>query len=573
MTNKYTQTYFNQLLERYILTVIYKEQKIIDEMAETSPEILIVPHLHKFNYIITDSFSPTETDAELIEIYETYTKFGYNIEKIIELSLPVWHKYKAISDKEKRANPINQNTSPLTEADKQDIVNADILYSLFIDEAVYNSFTHVLLAPLLWGKVNDIQYIKHYIMLIHQCKSEGLLNDFTNVPLGDEFVEEDAKVDFYVRCFFGKKDIFANEDIYVACKNECTELIKEMFYGAETKNRDEYAIIIDTILEKYEKISDDLQPKPIIENKKLVHIMDEEYVPRIQEPDQTQYSIMESSTIYELDFDKDGKRECHKFFIRYEALKTLREYRYENKSVDEMMEEMEDFYTKLKIPNPPIYTVTSLLNKKHEMKVYQLPHDQEQKKEIQHPYSLLWLKNNKTAFVQLVYGLFYAKKIGLKWGKQEISQMVISFSEITSFVLGNSWQTNHSTSITKRSKDYEAEVFLKIKTAYQSDRKNFPSNNSYTIPDSEIEASNLVCWGSENELIQFVYGLYYAKFVDLQKEKGDLPLMIFIFAKLPNVELSTTCIEDSIHDMLFWNEVQQGYRTYREEMKDKNEIG
>lgn len=73
-------------------------------------------------------------------------------------------------------------------------------------------------------------------------------------------------------------------------------------------------------------------------------------------------------------------------------------------------------------------------------------------------------KENKTEFVQLVYGMYEAGLINS--GKGEITKIVEELSVMFGVDLGKNWQSNHSSSIHKSNKGYSPEVFDKIKQAY-----------------------------------------------------------------------------------------------------------
>ncbi|MBI2722211.1 MAG: RteC domain-containing protein [Bacteroidetes bacterium] len=83
-------------------------------------------------------------------------------------------------------------------------------------------------------------------------------------------------------------------------------------------------------------------------------------------------------------------------------------------------------------------------------------------------YEIKWTgkKDNKNEFVQLVYGLHKAGLINQ--GKGEITKIVESLAEAFKIELGKGWQANHSSSIHKANKDYEAPVFAKIREAYKT---------------------------------------------------------------------------------------------------------
>lgn len=74
-------------------------------------------------------------------------------------------------------------------------------------------------------------------------------------------------------------------------------------------------------------------------------------------------------------------------------------------------------------------------------------------------------KDNKTEFVQLIYGLHEAGFINN--GKGEITNIVKSLAEVFDLNLGNNWQTNHSKSYHKANSNYEPLIFHKIQLAYK----------------------------------------------------------------------------------------------------------
>lgn len=82
-------------------------------------------------------------------------------------------------------------------------------------------------------------------------------------------------------------------------------------------------------------------------------------------------------------------------------------------------------------------------------------------------YPVKWTskKDNKTEFVQLIYGLHKAGLINE--GKGEITKIVESLAEVFKIDLGKGWQANHSSSIHKAKNNYEPAIFENIKAAYK----------------------------------------------------------------------------------------------------------
>ena len=80
---------------------------------------------------------------------------------------------------------------------------------------------------------------------------------------------------------------------------------------------------------------------------------------------------------------------------------------------------------------------------------------------------LQWNGTNETEFVQFVYGLFHAGKIGMTEGENEITKLVPQMAKLLNFELGEYWQGNHSKSIHNRNKDYEPSIFTEILNGYK----------------------------------------------------------------------------------------------------------
>lgn len=74
-------------------------------------------------------------------------------------------------------------------------------------------------------------------------------------------------------------------------------------------------------------------------------------------------------------------------------------------------------------------------------------------------------KDNKNEFVQLMYGLHQAGFINE--GKGEITKIVEAIAGVFNIHLGENWQSNHSASIHKVKNDYQAQIFHKIREAYE----------------------------------------------------------------------------------------------------------
>lgn len=85
----------------------------------------------------------------------------------------------------------------------------------------------------------------------------------------------------------------------------------------------------------------------------------------------------------------------------------------------------------------------------------------------QHHLTVKWTgsKDNKNEFVQLMYGLHQAGFINE--GKGEITKIVETIAGVFNIHLGENWQSNHSASIHKVKNDYQAQIFHKIREAYE----------------------------------------------------------------------------------------------------------
>ena len=85
----------------------------------------------------------------------------------------------------------------------------------------------------------------------------------------------------------------------------------------------------------------------------------------------------------------------------------------------------------------------------------------------QHQPTVKWTgsKDNKNEFVQLMYGLHQAGFINE--GKGEITKIVEAIAGVFNIHLGKNWQSNHSASIHKVKNDYQAQIFHKIREAYE----------------------------------------------------------------------------------------------------------
>lgn len=82
-------------------------------------------------------------------------------------------------------------------------------------------------------------------------------------------------------------------------------------------------------------------------------------------------------------------------------------------------------------------------------------------------YPVFWTGGeNKTQFVQLIYGLHKAKL--LNNGEGEITKIVTQLAEMLNVDLGKGWQKNHSDSIHRNSYGYKPTIFEQISSAYLS---------------------------------------------------------------------------------------------------------
>lgn len=79
-------------------------------------------------------------------------------------------------------------------------------------------------------------------------------------------------------------------------------------------------------------------------------------------------------------------------------------------------------------------------------------------------------KDNKTEFVQLIYGLHEAGFINN--GKGKITKTVEALAEVFGIGLGDNWQTNHSKSFHNTKSNYEPLIFHKIQQAYKKYTEN-----------------------------------------------------------------------------------------------------
>lgn len=373
MNYPFTQSYFIEVIEGYFSKATYLNQQHIEKLIAENHEALIlnIPYLKDIPYLLHEWFPFSDFHLELINKYELYSSLRGSINQIIEICLPIIESNRPIEEEQ-----IQEEVS-----DMEIPSPFEDIKPMFIDEASFKAFEMEYINQLNDEntKKEDVVDIAYNLMLKYQNK--GLLKEED----GEDFTDNIKEFILWIKEL--KKGKIDKEEV----KNRILEKINPVFlffekeYSIDVFNNlkmDSVELIIKNMSEfkdkkdkyiysKYDKLiqrailDTKIKYDSLIERELEIEVKYER--PLIKEIDISSMFIDAisdcKSSLYEINYKRNLKRECFKFFVHYESLKTLKWVKFQNKNIQEIFEEITSYYEELLKPSEPLVKFSNLKGK------------------------------------------------------------------------------------------------------------------------------------------------------------------------------------------------------------------
>ncbi|MFN0200671.1 MAG: hypothetical protein ACKVTZ_04090 [Bacteroidia bacterium] len=421
--NKYNYEYFDVAIEKYGKLFVKKNEAAFLAAIEGLPSLSTIDNLENIAHLIMSEIPLREMQKELVEAYEIYTKLGATFEDIVENGVVILQKYKDLANPEyvdyeyiETSNEVideeEVNNTPLEQSDlffneeRYMAMSEDfklLFAAQFINEESLEALEKEIegfMQNLVCEDEEKIETIlfQHKLSLLYEYQKRGLykghiadmvigiklrnyLESLTHEQI-DSMTAVDVLKSIHPNAIIPEKDALepneADESLFLM-QLEGVNILKEIARNLNTDKEKllpllykyyEHSVL--AMKELYTPIAEalgDKVSKEVAETIKLGMTNLESYRNEIQIDNNLDIPIEERcsfcrSSIYEIDFEKDLKQECFKFFVHYETFKTIRYGKLQDRKLNDTLDAIMDSLEGLSKPTPPRVNYEQLVKSK-----------------------------------------------------------------------------------------------------------------------------------------------------------------------------------------------------------------